>query len=153
VSWEAHPRIIAATAEMSRGFPDGVSLASINDPMLVTQATLEKVLRSDAVWRLGERAALVVPGFTVDSGNAGAVLRLCQRLDGVPLALELAAIRLGSLVEKSIPKRQLRGVGPPGCGSRIGQAAAVGRIRHRIRSRRARRAAAVRLRAGHVGMP
>jgi predicted ATPase/DNA-binding CsgD family transcriptional regulator len=52
---------------------------------------------SDAVWLLSERAAAVVAGFTVDAGNAAAVLGLCRRLDGIPLALELAAVRLGAL--------------------------------------------------------
>ena len=46
---------------------------------------------------LSERAAAVVPGFAVDDENAEAVLQLCRRLDGIPLALELAAVRLGAL--------------------------------------------------------
>jgi non-specific serine/threonine protein kinase len=49
------------------------------------------------VWLLSERAGAVVPGFALDAGNAAAVVELCRRLDGVPLALELAAVRLGSL--------------------------------------------------------
>jgi predicted ATPase/DNA-binding CsgD family transcriptional regulator len=56
-----------------------------------------RLLGSDAVWLLSERAAAVVPGFTVDASNAEQVLLLCRRLDGIPLALELAAVRLGSL--------------------------------------------------------
>lgn len=60
-------------------------------------ASVERILSSDAVLLLSERAAAVVPGFAVDAGNAAAVLRLCRRLDGIPLALELAAVRLGSL--------------------------------------------------------
>jgi DNA-binding CsgD family transcriptional regulator len=58
---------------------------------------VQRLLGSGAVWLLSERAAAVVPGFTVDAGNAAAVLELCRRLDGVPLALELAAVRLGAL--------------------------------------------------------
>jgi predicted ATPase/DNA-binding CsgD family transcriptional regulator len=58
---------------------------------------VERALRSDAVWLLSERAAAVVPGFTIDAGNAAGVAELCRRLDGIPLALELAAVRLGSL--------------------------------------------------------
>ena len=57
----------------------------------------QRLLGSDAVWLLTERAAAVVPGFTVDAANAGQVLALCRKLDGIPLALELAAVRLGSL--------------------------------------------------------
>jgi non-specific serine/threonine protein kinase len=56
-----------------------------------------RLLGSDAVWLLSERAAAVVPGFTVNADNAAAVVDLCRRLDGIPLALELAAVRLGSL--------------------------------------------------------
>jgi predicted ATPase/DNA-binding CsgD family transcriptional regulator len=57
----------------------------------------ERIIGSDAVWLLSERAAAVVPGFAVDTDNATTVLHLCRRLDGIPLALELAAVRLGSL--------------------------------------------------------
>jgi predicted ATPase/DNA-binding CsgD family transcriptional regulator len=56
-----------------------------------------RLLGSDAVWLLTERATAVVPGFTVSMDNAAAVVQLCRRLDGIPLALELAAVRLGSL--------------------------------------------------------
>jgi predicted ATPase/DNA-binding CsgD family transcriptional regulator len=61
------------------------------------ETSVPRLLSSDAVWLLSERAAAVVPGFTVDAANAEEVLALCRRLDGIPLALELAAVRLGSL--------------------------------------------------------
>jgi predicted ATPase/DNA-binding CsgD family transcriptional regulator len=59
--------------------------------------SVQRLLGYDAVWLLSERAAAVVPGFTVDASNAEQVLLLCRKLDGIPLALELAAVRLGSL--------------------------------------------------------
>ena len=49
------------------------------------------------MWLLSERAAAVVPGFTINARNAAGSCELCQRLDGIPLALELAAVRLGAL--------------------------------------------------------
>ena len=61
------------------------------------ETSVQRLLGYDAVWLLSERAAAAVPGFTVDASNAGQVLLLCRKLDGIPLALELAAVRLGSL--------------------------------------------------------
>ena len=59
--------------------------------------SVQRLLGYDAVWLLSERAAAVVPGFTVDASNAEQVLLLCRKLNGIPLALELAAVRLGAL--------------------------------------------------------
>jgi predicted ATPase/DNA-binding CsgD family transcriptional regulator len=61
------------------------------------EALLSRLTNSEAVRLLSERAAAVVPGFGVNAENAAPVLQLCQRLDGIPLALELAAVRLGAL--------------------------------------------------------
>ena len=51
----------------------------------------------DAVELFAHRAAAVVPGFTVTPQNQADVVRLCRRLDGIPLAIELAAVRLRAL--------------------------------------------------------
>src|SRR5215467_13062729 len=55
-----------------------------------------------AVTLLNERAAAVLPGFVVGRANSAAVLRLCRRLDGMPLALELAAVRLEGLTVEQV---------------------------------------------------
>jgi DNA-binding CsgD family transcriptional regulator/tetratricopeptide (TPR) repeat protein len=60
-------------------------------------ASTADALRSDAVALFAERATSARPGFSVDPRNLSAVLELCRRLEGVPLALELAAVRLSSL--------------------------------------------------------
>src|SRR5215472_18982311 len=54
----------------------------------------EQIATYEAVALLAERAAAVLPSFKVDRANSAGVLRLCRRLDGLPLALELAAVRL-----------------------------------------------------------
>jgi non-specific serine/threonine protein kinase len=53
--------------------------------------------KSSAVDLFLQRAAAAVPGFTVTSDDLSDVIRVCQRLDGLPLAIELAAVRLRAL--------------------------------------------------------
>jgi non-specific serine/threonine protein kinase len=65
-------------------------------PLPDTRATLaETVRRSDAVRLFLDRVSLSDPQFELDEAVAPDVLHLCQRLDGIPLALELAAARVG----------------------------------------------------------
>jgi len=51
----------------------------------------------DAVELFATRAAAALPGFTVTAANLPDVARLCRRLDGIPLAIELAAVRVRAL--------------------------------------------------------
>jgi non-specific serine/threonine protein kinase len=59
----------------------------------------------DSVSLFAERAAAVVPGFTLDDTNRAVVARLCQRLDGLPLAIELAAVWMRVLPLEQILER------------------------------------------------
>src|SRR5690606_21809843 len=52
-----------------------------------------------------ERARAAVPAFAVTDENAGAVARICRRLDGLPLAIELAAARIRVLAPEQIAER------------------------------------------------
>jgi len=61
--------------------------------------------RGDAVELFAQRAAAAAPGFTVTSANRGDVVRLCQRLDGIPLAIELAAVQLRTTSLRSLAGR------------------------------------------------
>jgi predicted ATPase len=63
------------------------------------------LLHYESVRLFVERAAAAAPGFTLDSANAPDVARICFRLDGLPLALELAAGRLGALAPATIAER------------------------------------------------
>ncbi|HEX6129311.1 MAG TPA: hypothetical protein VF071_09850, partial [Candidatus Limnocylindria bacterium] len=52
-----------------------------------------------------ERATAVQPGFKVDAANAPAIAEICARLDGLPLAIELAAARVRVLTPQAIMAR------------------------------------------------
>lgn len=69
------------------------------------KADAEALLRSEAVQLFVERARLQKPDFTVTGSDVAAVAELCARLDGIPLALELAAARLRSLSVSEINAR------------------------------------------------
>ena len=59
----------------------------------------------EAVQLLVERARAAAPRFALSDRTAGAVARICRRLDGIPLALELAAARLASLSAEGLAAR------------------------------------------------
>jgi predicted ATPase len=58
---------------------------------------LAPLAAAEAAELFADRAAARVPGFALDEGNRSDVQELCRRLDGIPLAVELAAGRLSSL--------------------------------------------------------
>ncbi len=69
------------------------------------EADAAALLRYDAVRLFVERARLQRPDFTLTAGNAPAVAEICRRLDGIPLAIELAAARLSVLSVPQIAAR------------------------------------------------
>src|SRR5207244_443415 len=54
-------------------------------------------LGADAVRLFAERAAAAAPGFEASGTNIEVIAHICRRLDGIPLAIELAAARLNVL--------------------------------------------------------
>ena len=66
---------------------------------------LESLRRYDAVRLLVERAVAVDPAFLLTERNALAIARVCRRLDGLPLAVELAAARTRTLPIEDIADR------------------------------------------------
>ena len=68
-------------------------------------ADLEVVTRSEAVALFAERASAIRSGFQITSQNASAVAQIAARLDGLPLAIELAASRLKILSPEALLER------------------------------------------------
>ncbi|WP_214322854.1 ATP-binding protein [Nonomuraea sediminis] len=74
-------------------------------PLSVPTESPESVTVSAAVALFADRAASVVPRFAVTPDNAAVLGRLCQRLEGIPLAIELAAVRLRALSAQQLLDR------------------------------------------------
>jgi predicted ATPase/DNA-binding SARP family transcriptional activator len=80
-------------------------VASLPVPSPLSEPDAADVAASPAVRLFRDRAAAVRPGFTVDAGNAAAVARICRMLDGMPLAIELAAPWLRTLTAAQLAER------------------------------------------------
>jgi predicted ATPase/class 3 adenylate cyclase len=65
----------------------------------------EQIAASEAVRLFVDRAQAVKPGFALDEGNATAVAEIVRRLDGLPLAIELAAARVRLFAPEAMLKR------------------------------------------------
>ncbi len=66
---------------------------------------LETITQSEAVRLFAERAAAVKPGFQVTAENAAAVAEVVRRVDGIALAIELAAARAPALTPAELARR------------------------------------------------
>src|SRR5205085_11827326 len=66
---------------------------------------ITSIENSPAVRLFVQRATSVKPNFTLEISNANAVAEICARLDGLPLAIELAAARIRFLSPNAIVAR------------------------------------------------
>jgi predicted ATPase/DNA-binding SARP family transcriptional activator len=110
--------LIAACAQLAeallRACPDLRILATSREPLRILGELTWRVnplilpdpagtsapvvlMQSDAVRLFVERASAVSSGFVLTEQNAADVVRICSRLDGIPLAIELAAVRLSAM--------------------------------------------------------
>jgi predicted ATPase/DNA-binding SARP family transcriptional activator len=78
---------------------------SLSLPKLLDRSLADEPLEAESVRLFSARAAQAAPGFELDDGNAIAVAALCHRLDGMPLAIELAAARVGAMTPAQIVER------------------------------------------------
>ncbi|GGL45585.1 protein kinase domain-containing protein [Nocardia jinanensis] len=99
-------RILATSREPLNIAGEAVlRVAPLKVPDPSREPTLLGLPRFDALTLFAERAAAAVPGFELDEDNKGAVARICARLDGIPLAIELAAARLRTMTPQQILER------------------------------------------------
>lgn len=78
---------------------------SMSMPDPARRYTLEGLIQFESVKLFIERAVLSQATFEVTLQNAGAIAQLCHRLDGIPLAIELAAARVRALPVERIAER------------------------------------------------
>ena len=79
-------------------------------PLPRPHAGWAEIRTSPAVRLFTDRAAATRPGFMVTAENAGVVVEICRRLDGLPLAVELAAARTSALPLRALADRLDDGV-------------------------------------------
>ncbi len=100
------PRLqILATSREPLAIPGETTyrVPSLGFPDLHALPPSAELLEYEAIRLFVERAALALPGFALSGANAAAVAEICARLDGIPLAIELAAARV-----RSLPVEQIR---------------------------------------------
>jgi predicted ATPase len=131
-----HDAVAVLVGTLLRACPDLRILATSRQALAVTgevvidvptlslpepgDASPETLLRSDAVALFVERASAVQQGFVVDPANAAAIQSICTHVDGIPLALELAAVRLNALGLEALDRGLGARLGALGTGDRSG---------------------------------
>ncbi|MGI8333531.1 AfsR/SARP family transcriptional regulator [Actinomadura scrupuli] len=112
---------VAALADrLLAAAPEVRILATSREPLSITGETLcpvpslplppedadaERSMDHASVRLFADRAEAVRPGFVVDADNVAAVVGICRALDGIPLAIELAAARLRALTPAQVAGR------------------------------------------------
>lgn len=98
---------ILATSQFAIGITGEQTfrLQSLSMPGEWSHPTVESLTQYEAVRLFVERATEARPSFVVTNQNAPAVAQICHRLDGVPLAIELAAARIKVLTAEQIAER------------------------------------------------
>ena len=99
-------RILASSREaLGIGGEVTYRVPSLGLPDIGHLPSLESLSQYEAVKLFIDRAKSAVPTFAVTNDNAPAVAQICHRLDGIPLAIELAAAKIRVLGIEQIAKR------------------------------------------------
>ena len=99
-------RILATSREaLGIGGEAVLRLSPLAFPEADPEPTLGGLPGFDAVALFAERAAAALPGFRLTEDNKATVTQICSRLDGLPLAIELAAARLRAMSPEQLLQR------------------------------------------------
>lgn len=99
-------RILATSREVLRVAGETTwRVSSMTLPDTAYPARPEEIGRLEAVQLFVQRAAAARPSFELTADNAACVSRICRRLDGIPLAIELAAARTRTMSVSTIDER------------------------------------------------
>ncbi len=99
-------KILATSREaLGIGGEQAYRVPSLSIPDPSEAHTTTSVAQCEAVQLFVDRAALARAGFRLNDDNAGTLASICSRLDGIPLAIELAAARVRSLSVEEIEGR------------------------------------------------
>jgi predicted ATPase/DNA-binding CsgD family transcriptional regulator len=101
-----HLRILATSLEPLRIAGESTwAVPALSAPAPARHTSAEELAGYDSVRLFVERASAVRPGFTVTEATAPIIAQLCWQLDGLPLALELAAAWVQTLTPEQIASR------------------------------------------------
>lgn len=96
--------VLGIAGEMAWRVPS-LSVPSMQDIGPLGSGPISSLLQYDSIRLFADRAAMTLPTFSLTDKNAGAIQQICQALDGIPLAIELAAARLKALSPDQIAAR------------------------------------------------
>jgi predicted ATPase/DNA-binding CsgD family transcriptional regulator len=98
---------VLCTSRQRLGLPGEavVAVAPLGVPAPAEQVSLADVADAEALRLLLDRARAVAPSFAITEENCATATDICRRLDGLPLAIELAAVRLASMTADDLLER------------------------------------------------
>ena len=98
---------VLCTSRERLGVPGEVTVvvSALELPAAGERLPVAGLAEVEALRLLADRAVAVAPGFALTEENCGAASDICRRLDGLPLAIELAAVRLASMTPGDLLER------------------------------------------------
>ena len=101
-----HVQVLATSREpLTVNGEQTYRVPSLSTPDPSKKMSQEALLQFESVRLFVDRAVLALPSFEVTNSNANAIAQICHRLDGIPLAIELAAARVRALQAERIAER------------------------------------------------